>query len=323
MAAPMQSCDESLETLTAMVHQTLIETGRFFRSGGSLQSRAQLKRNLPAVLEQYQLALDNLSEQIFIAKAFLEKDYEAIVARKAILRGSRPQGASSENQAQDVSIKDHDDQAPDAPLKPPSSPVQPTPATSQTSTTNAAIAPSDPTAQQGPAPATLPASNTTQSALSLPASESAPPPVPVEQKKLPNVPLGGGSQDISTVPEVESRPAESGRDLEGRFESILPGLESYANASIDEGVMEVPAAKGNHVKISPTKDGPGGTSHPSNPSTAQRLESGRTDVPMEDVGPAESTFDDLFVASADFAADEDDLLLQGTDIGDLDDSWFS
>ncbi|PYH99327.1 hypothetical protein BO71DRAFT_394396 [Aspergillus ellipticus CBS 707.79] len=69
-----------------MMNQTLIETGRFFRSGGSMQSRAQIRRALPVAEEQFQSALDDLSEQIFIAKAFLERDYEAIRAKKAALQ---------------------------------------------------------------------------------------------------------------------------------------------------------------------------------------------------------------------------------------------
>ncbi|KAE8378886.1 hypothetical protein BDV26DRAFT_260758 [Aspergillus bertholletiae] len=86
MAASNFSNPDSLAVLTAMVNQTLIETGRFFRSGGSTQSRAQLKRSIPVAHEQFQCALDNLSEQIFIAKAFLERDYEAIAAQKAALQ---------------------------------------------------------------------------------------------------------------------------------------------------------------------------------------------------------------------------------------------
>ncbi|KAL4934701.1 uncharacterized protein BDV17DRAFT_249979 [Aspergillus undulatus] len=77
---------DSLEVLTAMLNQTLIETGRFFRSEGSLQARAQLKRSLPVAQEQFNSALDNLSEQIFVAKAFLEKEHESVKARKAALR---------------------------------------------------------------------------------------------------------------------------------------------------------------------------------------------------------------------------------------------
>ncbi|KAL4978343.1 hypothetical protein BDW66DRAFT_18474 [Aspergillus desertorum] len=90
MTSPVFSNPDSLEVLTEMVNQTLIETGRFFKQKGSLQSRAQLKRTIPAVQEQFQSALDNLSEQIFIAKAFLERDYEVVKARKAAQRSKRP-----------------------------------------------------------------------------------------------------------------------------------------------------------------------------------------------------------------------------------------
>ncbi|KAL4754952.1 hypothetical protein BDW72DRAFT_85056 [Aspergillus terricola var. indicus] len=90
MTSPVLSNPDSLEVLTEMVNQTLIETGRFFQHKGSLQSRAQLKRTIPAAQEEFQSALDNLSEQIFVAKAFLERDYEVVKARKAALRSKRP-----------------------------------------------------------------------------------------------------------------------------------------------------------------------------------------------------------------------------------------
>ncbi|KAL4790864.1 hypothetical protein BDV19DRAFT_371601 [Aspergillus venezuelensis] len=86
MTSPTLSNPDSLEVLTSMLNQTLIETGRFFRSEGSLQARVQLKRNLPAAQEQFNSALDTLSEQIFIAKAFLEKEHESVKSRKAALR---------------------------------------------------------------------------------------------------------------------------------------------------------------------------------------------------------------------------------------------
>ncbi|KAF4168308.1 hypothetical protein CNMCM6936_002764 [Aspergillus lentulus] len=77
---------ESLAVLTAMVNQTLVEMGRFFRAGGSTQARARFKKTIPAAHERFQAALDDLSEQIFIAKAFLERDYEGIRAEKAALQ---------------------------------------------------------------------------------------------------------------------------------------------------------------------------------------------------------------------------------------------
>jgi hypothetical protein len=42
----------------------LIETGRFFRSSGSMRSRARLRWAIPDAHERYQMALDDLSEQI-------------------------------------------------------------------------------------------------------------------------------------------------------------------------------------------------------------------------------------------------------------------
>ncbi|GFF58280.1 hypothetical protein IFM46972_11058 [Aspergillus udagawae] len=77
---------ESLAVLTAMVNQTLVEMGRFFQAGGSTQARARFKKTIPAAHERFQAALDDLSEQIFIAKAFLERDYEEIRAEKAAVQ---------------------------------------------------------------------------------------------------------------------------------------------------------------------------------------------------------------------------------------------
>ncbi|OKL55862.1 hypothetical protein UA08_08888 [Talaromyces atroroseus] len=73
---------DSLAVLTDAVNQTLIDTGRFFKSSGSLQSRTHLKTSIPASYQRFQIALDTLSEQIFIAKAYLERDYEIVTARK-------------------------------------------------------------------------------------------------------------------------------------------------------------------------------------------------------------------------------------------------
>lgn len=76
---PNYANPDALDTLSSAINQTvssslsaranshslqLIETGRFFRSKGSMQSRAQLKRTMPACREQFNLALDDLSEQI-------------------------------------------------------------------------------------------------------------------------------------------------------------------------------------------------------------------------------------------------------------------
>lgn len=49
-----------------------------------MPSSTHLQRSIPSYYESFQSALDNLSEQIFIAKAFLEKDYEATKARETV-----------------------------------------------------------------------------------------------------------------------------------------------------------------------------------------------------------------------------------------------
>ncbi|KAG2415340.1 hypothetical protein HFD88_006531 [Aspergillus terreus] len=86
MASPVYADPQSLNILTETLNQTFIETGRFFRSGGGGASKTQLKRSLPRAQEQFQSALDELSEHIFIAKAFLERDYAALQAKKAALK---------------------------------------------------------------------------------------------------------------------------------------------------------------------------------------------------------------------------------------------
>ncbi|KAL4888713.1 hypothetical protein BDV59DRAFT_205834 [Aspergillus ambiguus] len=86
MAPPVDADPASLNVLTETLNQTLIETGRFFRSGASASSKVQLKRSIPMAQEKFQSALDELSEQIFIAKAFLERDYDALQAKKASLK---------------------------------------------------------------------------------------------------------------------------------------------------------------------------------------------------------------------------------------------
>ncbi|KAJ5832153.1 hypothetical protein N7474_000464 [Penicillium riverlandense] len=83
MAAPNYANPDSLTELSTMLERTLIDTGRLFRKPASMPSKTTLQRSIPAYYESFQEALDNLSEQIFMAKAFLEKDYEAIKAQTA------------------------------------------------------------------------------------------------------------------------------------------------------------------------------------------------------------------------------------------------
>ncbi|KAJ5744628.1 hypothetical protein N7533_009498 [Penicillium manginii] len=106
---------DSLGELSMLVERTLLDTGRLFRKNGSVPSSTHLQRSIPSYYESFQSALDNLSEQIFIAKAFLEKDYEAIKARE-----SAPQ------LTEDVAMSDADLNIP-AQVQPPSQPVAKSP----------------------------------------------------------------------------------------------------------------------------------------------------------------------------------------------------
>ncbi|KAJ5091637.1 hypothetical protein NUU61_006507 [Penicillium alfredii] len=108
--ASSYSNPESLVELSTLVERTLVDTGRLFRKSGSMPSRTNLQRALPSYSDSFQEALDNLSEQIFIAKAFLEKDYEAIKARQAappaqdVAMGEVPQEVEPEAQPQPTGI---------------------------------------------------------------------------------------------------------------------------------------------------------------------------------------------------------------------------
>ncbi|KAJ5226214.1 hypothetical protein N7468_007439 [Penicillium chermesinum] len=77
---------DSLTELSTLVERTLRDTGRFFRKSGSVASKTQAQRSVPGYYESFQQSLDNLSEQIFIAKAYLEKEYDTIKARESTPR---------------------------------------------------------------------------------------------------------------------------------------------------------------------------------------------------------------------------------------------
>ena len=109
------SADSTCHLAHSNLPWQLIDTGRLFRKSGSMPSRSHLQRSIPLYHDSFQNALDNLSEQIvsapisardsshsllflfspssrsaltvgqFIAKAFLERDYEALKATSAPL----------------------------------------------------------------------------------------------------------------------------------------------------------------------------------------------------------------------------------------------
>ena len=88
----------------------------------------------------------------------------------------------------------------------------------------------------------------------------------------------------------------------GTFSSLLPGLESYANARAEEPSAPNEQATNNN-----------GADEAKNEGRPAKMQ-------MEDIPPAESNFDNMFV-SADFGDGEE--LLNNVEIGDLDESWFT
>ena len=96
------------------------------------------------------------------------------------------------------------------------------------------------------------------------------------------------------------------------FGSLLPGLESYANAGAEDNNVAVQHPK-DHVE----NDSKGRDQQPDTTDSQQ----GRPDMGMDDVLVPESNFDDMFVGIGDFGDSEG--LLTNVDIGDLDDAWFA
>ncbi|KAL1957902.1 hypothetical protein VTO42DRAFT_5467 [Malbranchea cinnamomea] len=257
----MLSCDEYLDKLTATVNGTLIEAGHFFRSSGSLQSHERLKNNLPAVNEEFQTALDYLSRQIFLAKAVLEQDYESILAKKA--HGQSAQSASESAQT-DQQMVDSESTRPDASAPQPSPSMEPVAiATTDASThVNKSVAVSgDEDSKEGSKPNTDPAASQARA-------------------------------NLSTTPQnVNYSSVRS-------FDSLLPGLETYANTSSENPTTTNQANSGSRAPEG--HDGHG--------------------TQMEDMPQPESNFENMFIGM-DFGDGED--LLNNVEIGELDDAWFA
>ncbi|KAK2755113.1 hypothetical protein FQN54_006642 [Arachnomyces sp. PD_36] len=332
MADPIAN-PESLATLSAMVNQTLVETGRFFRSSGSVQSRNQLKRGLPSTHEQFQSALDSLSEQIFIAKAFLEQDYETAKAKRAALATPQPVLPEKQEGIEDIPMQE----APTIKQEP--------------STANAAVPQSNdqPPAQQ-PQPHPQPpnenppeTSDSTKPIPDIKPEPSTQPNDPITATSTTNPPFPGdattmdfdsmfppGSGDATNLDMTMDFPSDEAGDQnflaannlfgtsdttnnqnnqpkpQDTMNSLLPGLENYANAA-GELTMNPTMGNDSSAQISPT----------------------RKDS-MSNIPPGESNFDDLFMDAGSFAGGaggggagedllNDDALVE---IGDLDDSWL-
>ncbi|PYH46360.1 uncharacterized protein BP01DRAFT_30046 [Aspergillus saccharolyticus JOP 1030-1] len=317
----------SLDVLTSTVNRTLVDTARYFNSHGKLQYSAQLKRSMPVAHEQFQTALDNLSEQIFIAKAFLERDYEAIKARKAALH------PAEDSMMEDVVVK----------LEPETAPrTQETPVVA----TNADAIKAEP-AEDEVVPKPQIDRDAKQSGLIDPV---------VKEDKVDN---------RAPAPAISGQPFTGPEEL--NFDTMLPntgpndfdlnldfGDDSVGNDDFLAGSHLVSAAPGNEANEPSGNTAaelvstdnlnaavPAGGdafdlelqkaeafSTQANTLTGQPLD-GPGGGNLEDVmAPGESSFDDLFMENDNFGGDGtgDASLLEGdglVDINDLDDSWFT
>ncbi|KAK2813405.1 hypothetical protein FQN50_000721 [Emmonsiellopsis sp. PD_5] len=361
--AATPSPQESLDTLTAMVNQTLIETGRFFRASGSVRSRAQLKKNIPAAHDQFQSALDNLSEQIvrpippfllifslltsssqFIAKAFLEKDYHAVLQKKAALRPKPPQ---EDAHMKEVVSPNTQPATADATTLPPGSATTQNQGVSTTIDQPPAPQPDHPTlnnllpdastATNQPQPqhadevinfdSLFPpdsATNNLDIAMAFSTDESA------NQAFL----AGTGHFDMSAA-------SGGGQDIENKemnrpLGALLPGLESYASATGDEFNLNLQLENNNNNNNNNNSTGQKGESNANNngnTNTSTALPDTGTDNAGHDINmdmgmdglQTESNFDDMFIGVGGFGGDgagDGVGLLNDVEIGDLDDSWF-
>ncbi|EYE95451.1 uncharacterized protein EURHEDRAFT_500139 [Aspergillus ruber CBS 135680] len=302
---------ESLATLAATVNQALIETGRFFRSSGSIQSRAQLKRSIPAAHEQFQFALDDLSEQIFLAKAFLERDYEAIRATKTesqtaqdvamgetMVKPEPETGEQAQEKVEEVDIKT-EQTTEDVTTNPP------VPAATELSQPNES---DQPVKIEKPCdtPA-VPDQSTTETKFDTGQNETA----------------GGGKNDF---------------DLHLDFGDDEIGNQNFLSMNTGGGANETDefgnsiTAGGDAFDLEFEKAGTRGEQQQKQQQQQQQQQQpqpqtgadSQTGEQSEDIiAPGESSFDDLFMGSGDMG---DQGLLEGDElmnIEELDDNWFT
>ncbi|PWY77363.1 hypothetical protein BO70DRAFT_363302 [Aspergillus heteromorphus CBS 117.55] len=330
MAATNLSNPDSLDVLTSMVNQTLIETGRFFKSGGSMQSRAQLKRSLPAAHEQFQSALDELSEQIFIAKAFLERDYEAVRAKKAALQP-----------VEDVVMSE-----PEAKVEPEATPQHPEQhavdaSPEQIKTESAAdVSPQKPPAdanagQQSSGDKPVKVEKSEEGAAAAPSAQPLSAPGDFNFDSMLNDSNGANDFDLNLDfgDDVGNDGFLSGSNLvntgnddntghdgannqPSNATTALPGTENpTASAPMGGDAFDLELQKAEAFSAQPGNAG-------------EQSFDGHGGGNMEDVmAPGESSFDDLFMENDNFGGGGGDAsLLDGdglVNITDLDDSWFT
>ncbi|EPS25809.1 hypothetical protein PDE_00745 [Penicillium oxalicum 114-2] len=305
---PNLSCPDSLTQLSALVEQTLIETGRMFRRSNASPASTHVQRSVPTYYDGFQDALDNLSEQIFIAKAFLERDYGAIKTRETVHVPNEDVSMSEIAQKSEASpeIQRHEPvDSPTKPLKVESTADENPPAT----LTTPAVA----------------ASHNESDEQKMKTEEKDPEPEPTTDQTF----LGSGEGMKFDV--LNEGGAHNSFDLNYDFGNDDTGNQAFLSGtsfgnptpSADKGG---PGVSSNHNPAAPTGGG------------AFDMELGKTDGNlnsftdptngMDDmIGPGESSFDDLFMENDNMGGGGGDLQqLEGNSlmgINEMDDSWFS
>lgn len=303
----------------------LVDTGRFFRKNGSMPASTHLQRSIPSYYESFQNALDSLSEQIvskplayltilfrespnnkiqFIAKAFLEKDYEAIKALE-----------TAPEATEDVTMNDGDQQA--AAETQPVAPVKPEPGVES--------------AQVG-TKAEEDAATEVLQAQSTEAIPEAQPSIDVkEEKKAENEAARAETAfpDSTEALNFDSVLNENGGsnafDLHLDFGNDDMGNQAFLSGTSFENAT-------------PSGTDKPGTSQPTDNEIAASAGGGAFDLELQDtnpdggtediIGPGESSFDDLFMENENFGESgtgdlnhlEGDSLMN---LNELDDNWFT
>ncbi|KAL4809440.1 hypothetical protein BDV18DRAFT_80534 [Aspergillus unguis] len=314
MSSSEFSNPESLEVLTEMLNQTLIETGRFFRSGGSLQSRAQLKRVLPQSQGEFQCALDNLSEQIFIAKAFLERDYAEVKARKAAPRKrpledvamEEPEAPSSTTVPvpEQTAVKTSPSQEVKAEDNEVKVEQQAEPKKDQQETTNGS-------AEEG-----------AQGAGAAPAAEVVQNSGDTEQGLYDSLLNNSGSNEFG----INLDFGDDGNAGNDNFFNTNFG-DSNAGSGLEGGNTQMPNAEPGHDNSALPMGGDAfdlELQKFTNQDPNEQFGNSTDDI----MGPGESSFDDLFMESENMGGNDngDNDLLGGDELmqlNELDDSWFT
>jgi hypothetical protein len=274
----------------------------------------------------------------FIAKAFLEKDYKAIQAKKATLLPPAKQ-PEEDSTSRDVVMGNNEVMSPTAViLESDGDSVQPN--LRPQASMNGHVTTEAPTLQNQ-----LPQSDNITSSQNRnpsppPVATNPPPSFPATDEEISfdsmfrdtadgtgsglDITMAFGNDDSGNRTFLASNNAFDGSNDPntnakeiGSIGSLLPSLESYANAGGDEFNVEVQqsstgaTSKSNPLAVPGSGDGLG-----------QGGAGGVEDATMEELPPAESNFDDQFISLGDFGGDGEDDLLDDIEIRDLDE-WFT